>query len=228
MIGTGVRIQPLGRKLRKFMPFYVMLLLPTAYYVVFRYLPMYGLVIAFKEYDFGKGILGSPWADPLLKHYRQFFHSPYCWRILRNTLIISGYRLVFGMLPPILLAIALNECRFTALKRSVQTLTYMPHFLSWIIVYGIVLVFFSQTSGLVNKLIVRLGGRAVPFLQSNQWFRGLLVGTSVWKEMGWGAIIYLAAITSIDLCLFEAAKIDGAGRLKAIWHITLPCIRPSC
>ncbi len=213
--------------LRRYAPFYLMLLLPTSYYIIFRYLPMYGLTIAFKNYDFVKGILGSDWATPWYKYYQQFFNSPYCWRIIRNTLVISMLRLAFGVLPPILLAILLNECRVSALKRTVQTLTYMPHFLSWIIVYGITLMFFSQTSGFVNKLIMQFGGKAVPFLQSNGTFRWMLVGTSVWKETGWAAIIYLAAITAIDPGLYEAARIDGAGRVRSIWYITLPCIRPT-
>lgn len=212
-------------RIRRYIPFYVMLALPTAYYIIFRFLPMYGIIIAFKDYDITKGIIGSSWSKPFLKNYLQFFNSPYAGRILRNTIYLSLYKLISGTLPPIILALLLNECRYTGIKKIVQTVTYMPHFLSWIIVYGVALALFSQTSGIINKLIVHLGGRSVPFLQSSSLIRTMLVGTSVWKETGWSAIIYLAAITAVDPSLFEAASIDGAGRLSCIWHVTLPSIR---
>lgn len=211
-------------KWKKYAPFYVMLLLPVTYFLIFRYLPMLGVVISFKDYDFQKGIWASPWATPIFKHFQTFFESPYCWEVLRNTLLISFYKLIAGVVPPLLLAILLNECSSERLKRLTQTITYMPHFLSWIIVYGICLALFSQTSGLVNRYIVDWGGRPVDFLQSTEYFRSVLIGSSLWRDTGWGAIIYLAAITGIDPTLYEAAKIDGAGRFQTIWHVTIPCI----
>ncbi|MFC3800280.1 ABC transporter permease [Cohnella sp. GCM10012308] len=204
---------------------YFMLLPGVAWFLIYRYLPMYGVTIAFKEYNIMGGLFSSPWADPWYKYFRMFFESPYFSQILGNTVLISAYKLVFGMLPPILLAILLNECRVGWFKKWVQTLTYMPHFLSWVIVYGIVLAFFSESSGLINRWIVELGGKAVPVLTSTDWFRSLLVGSDIWQNLGWGAIIYLAAIAGIDPTLHEAATVDGAGRLRVIWHIILPGIR---
>ncbi|MNI21690.1 putative multiple-sugar transport system permease YteP [compost metagenome] len=144
---------------------------------------------------------------------------------MSNTLLISLYKLVFGMLPSIILAILFHECRVMWLKRWVQTLSYMPHFLSWIIIYGISVAFFSETTGLVNRWITEAGGSSISFLGSTEWFRSMLVSTEIWKDIGWGAIVYLAAISGIDPTLFEAARVDGASRLRMIWHITLPGIR---
>jgi len=132
---------------------------------------------------------------------------------------------VFGIVPPIMLAILINECRITWLKRIVQTASYMPHFLSWVIIYGIALAFLSEYSGLFNRLLVENGLNAIPFLTSNDWFRSVLVGSEVWQNLGWGAIIYLAGMAGIDPTLYEAARVDGASRLRSIWHITLPGIR---
>ncbi|MBB6635470.1 ABC transporter permease [Cohnella thailandensis] len=202
------------------------MLLPGAlYFIVFRYFPMYGVVIAFKDYSFNDGILGSYWADPWNKHFLTFIHSPYFGQLLTNTLLISVYKLLFGMLPPILMALLLNECRIRWFKSLVQTLTYMPHFLSWVIIYGIVLALLSQNSGLVNHWIEEAGGQSIPFLTSTTYFRSLLVSSEIWQNLGWGAIIYLAAMAGIDPTLYEAARVDGASRLRMIWHITLPGIR---
>jgi putative aldouronate transport system permease protein len=205
--------------------FYLMLLPGLIWYLIFRYLPMGGLILAFKDYDFNSGILGSPWADPWYRHFQLFFNSPYFKQILGNTLIISAYKIFFGMIPPLLLAILLNEARTYWYRRSIQTLSYMPHFLSWVIIYGILVALFSETTGLVNRWLVGAGGTAVPFLTSPSTFRAVLVASDVWQNAGWAAIIYLAAITAIDPTLYEAARVDGASRLRLIWHITLPGIR---
>ncbi|WP_274655432.1 ABC transporter permease [Paenibacillus humicola] len=202
-----------------------MLLPGVIYYIVFKYIPMYGVVIAFKDFNMSDGILLSPWADPWNKYFLQFFHSPYFTQLLTNTFLISVYKLIFGMAPPILMALLLNECRVRWLKSLIQTLTYMPHFLSWVIIYGILLALLSQSSGLVNQWIENAGGQSIPFLTSTSYFRSILVGSEIWQNLGWGAIIYLAAITGIDPTLYEAARSDGAGRLRMIWHITLPGIR---
>lgn len=186
---------------------------------------MYGLIIAFKDFSPMDGIAGSPWADPLFRHFSQFINSPFFFRLISNTIIISSLNIIFGTIVPICLALLLNECRFSPLKRTVQTLTYMPHFLSWVIIYGILLAFFSQSTGVINNIIVNHGGRAVPFLTSNQWFRPIVVISNLWQGAGWSAIIYIAAMSGIDPTLYEAAKVDGVGRLGAIRYITLPCIR---
>ncbi|WP_256257511.1 MULTISPECIES: sugar ABC transporter permease [unclassified Paenibacillus] len=202
-----------------------MLLPGVIYYVIFKYIPMYGVVIAFKDFNMLEGVLGSSWADPWYRHFETFYNSPYFGQLLTNTLLISIYKLVFGTIPPIVMALLLNECRVRWFKSLVQTLTYMPHFLSWVIIYGIMLALFGQSSGLFNRWIVEAGGQSIPFLTSTDYFRSLLVGSSIWQNLGWGAIIYLAAIAGIDPTLYEAARVDGASRLRMIWHITLPGIR---
>lgn len=223
--GTAPAPPKLWRSILKVRAFYAMMIPGLAWYIIFKYFPLYGLVISFKDYDIVGGILSSPWADPWYKHFQYFFDSPYFTQLLTNTFLISIYKMAFGLVPPVILAILLHECRFPWFTRFVQTLSYMPHFLSWVIIYGISLALFSETTGLINRLIVDYGGKAIPFLTSNEWFRSVLVTTDVWQNLGWGAIIYLAAIAGIDPTLYEAAKVDGAGRLRMIWHITLPGIR---
>lgn len=204
---------------------YVMMIPGLAFFFVFNYMPMYGAVIAFKDYAVKKGILGSPWAEPFYKYFLQFFRSPYCITVLRNTLIISVSKLVTTVPVAVFFAIALSEVPSNRFRRVVQTVTYLPHFLSWIIVYGIVYAMLSETRGILNMLIKNATGHTVNFLSSGSTFRGLLVGSDLWKETGWNAIIYMAAIIGIDTSLYEAARVDGAGRLAMIWHITLPGIR---
>lgn len=204
---------------------YLMLLPGLVYYAIYKYVPMYGTTIAFKDFNLGDGILHSPWANPWYKHFKYFYDSPYFTTILQNTILISVYKMIWGIAPGIIFAILLNEVRNKYFKRIVQTITYLPHFLSWVIIYGILIIFMSETTGLVNDLIRNLGGHNIPFLTSTDWFRSILVGSEIWKEFGWNAIIYLAAIAGIDPTLYEAARVDGAGRLRNIWHITLPGIR---
>lgn len=204
---------------------YLMMIPGLAFFFVFNYMPMYGAIIAFKDYVVKKGILGSPWADPFYKYFVQFFRSPYCITVLRNTLVISVMKLVTTVPIAVFFAVALSEVPSRYFRKVVQTVTYLPHFLSWIIVYGIVYAMLSETRGIVNMLIKNATGHTVNFLSSGSTFRGLLVGSDLWKETGWNAIIYLAAIIGIDTSLYEAARVDGAGRLRMIWHITLPGIR---
>ncbi|MCM3748700.1 ABC transporter permease subunit [Paenibacillus pasadenensis] len=204
---------------------YLMLTPGLLWYIIYKYVPMIGLVIAFKDYNIVEGVAASPWADPWHKYFTQFFHSPYFSQLLTNTLLISFYKLIFGIAPPIVLAILIHECRSLVMKKWVQTLSFMPHFLSWVIIYGIVIAFFSETSGVVNRFIVENGSKAIPFLTSTDWFRSVLVASDVWQNLGWGAIIYLAAISSIDPSLYEACRVDGGGRFRMIWNITLPGIR---
>ncbi|MFS0726095.1 ABC transporter permease [Paenibacillus sp. 1P07SE] len=219
------RWHTIAKSLWRFRAFYLMLLPGIVYFVIFRYFPMYGVIIAFKDFAIMEGITGSPWVNPWYKHFQAFYESPYFGQLMSNTLLISLYKLVWGTLPPIILALLLNECRIRWLKSFVQTLTYMPHFLSWVIIFGILLALFSQNGGLVNRWIVESGGSSIPFLTSTDYFRSILVGSEVWQNLGWGAIIYLAAMSGIDPTLYEAAKVDGASRLRMIWHITLPGIR---
>jgi putative aldouronate transport system permease protein len=218
------RLKLLLRMLWKYKPLYLMLLPGLIYFAVYRYAPLFGAIIAFQDYQVMKGIWESPWADPWYKHFQYFYDSPYFWEIIRNTFLISFYKLVWGMPPDIIIAILLNEIRSMVFKRLVQTLSYMPHFLSWVIIYGILIAFFSETSGLVNFWLKEWTETSVPFLISLEWFRSILVASTVWKDIGWGAIIYLAAISGLDPALYEASRIDGAGRMRQIWHITLPGI----
>ena len=213
------------RNLKRFAPLYLMLVPGIVYYLYFRYGPMVGAVIAFKEYSVRKGIFASPWADPFYKYFLRFFQSPYFTQLLGNTLVISLAKLALSMPCAIFMAILLSEARSNKFRRVVQTVTYLPHFLSWVILYGILFAFLSETRGLVNLMLRNMGLPAVNFLSSPRWFRTLVVGSTLWKETGWGAIIYLAAIIGIDPTLYEAARVDGAGRLRSIWHITLPGIR---
>jgi putative aldouronate transport system permease protein len=213
------------RTLWKYSPLYLMLLPGLIYYATYKYGPMFGAIVAFKDFNFLQGIWGSAWADPWYKHFKYFYDSPYFTTILTNTLLISIYKLLWGMSPGIIFAVLLNEVRYQPFKRVIQTITYLPHFLSWVIVYGMMLILFSETSGLINVWLKENFNFVIPFLTSVDWFRSLLIGSELWKEFGWNAIIYLAAISGIDPTLYEAARVDGAGRLRCIWHVTLPGIR---
>lgn len=197
------------------------------FFVVYKYYPMYGVLIAFKNFRIKAGILGSPWAEPIMKNFNNFFKSPYCLQILTNTVTISVSKLVFSMLACIILAVLLSEVRNQKLKRFVQTVTYLPHFLSWVIIYGILYAIVSESSGLVNVMLRAAGKQTIPVLTNPRLFQPLLVFTEVWKNTGWGAIVYLAAIAGIDPGLYEAAEIDGASRMQRVWHVTLACIRPT-
>lgn len=216
------KLQAFQKGMKRYWPFYVMLLPCLIYYIIFKYGPMYGVVIAFKDFNVTEGIVGSPWADPWYKHYQYFFNSPYASQVIGNTLIISGLKLFFRLFPSLLLALLINECSKKWFGRVIQTLSYLPHFLSWVIIYGILIALFSQSAGLINRLIVDAGGKAYPVLTSPEHFRAVLVGSEIWRDTGWGAIIYLAAIGGIDPNLYEAAIIDGCGRIKRIWYITIP------
>lgn len=205
---------------------HLMIIPGVLFFFVFKYIPMYGILIAFKNYRGAAGglsaIMSAPWIG--LKHFETFFKSLYCERVFRNTIILSVLRLVFSFPAPILLALLINEVRTTWFKRTVQTITYMPYFLSWVVVAGLMNTLLSPDNGAINIIIQRLGGEPVYFLASKQWFRSLLVISEIWKSVGYGSIVYLAAITSIDQELYEAARVDGANKLQSIFHITLPGI----
>jgi putative aldouronate transport system permease protein len=194
------------------------------YFIVFRYFPMYGAIIAFKDYRVLEGFGGSPWVG--LKHFRTMFSSPFFYNVLGNTLLISIYKLVFGLPLAVIMALLLNEVRVSWFKRSVQTITYLPHFLSWIVVFGVLLTTLSPSTGLINKAIVATGGQPINFMANPNWFRSILVISDIWKDLGWGTIIYLAALAGISPSLYEAAVVDGATRIDRIRYISLPGILP--
>lgn len=205
--------------------FFLMLLPGVSFYIIYKYIPIItGILVSLKEYKVKRGVLASPWAKPLMKYFNFFFNSPFCSQLIGNTLIISLAKMLIGLPMAVILALLLNECKSSKLKRSVQTLTYMPHFLSWVVIYGICFVLFSETNGLINSWIRVLTGSTVPFLTEPYTFRGLIISSDVWKSTGWSAIIYLAAISGIDPALYEAAYIDGASRFQTILHVTLPSI----
>ncbi|WNR43854.1 ABC transporter permease [Paenibacillus roseipurpureus] len=204
--------------------FFFMLIPVIAYYLIFHYAPLYGIVIAFQNYYPLKGVSGSEWVG--LEHFKELFTGLYFLPVLKNTLIISTYKLIFGFPAPIILCLILNEVRLVFFKKAVQTITYLPHFISWVILGGIVIEFLSPTRGLINAIIMEFGHKPILFVTDEAYFRSILVLSSIWKEVGWSTIIYLAAITSVDPELYDAADMDGAGRLRKIWSITMPSIMP--
>lgn len=202
-----------------------LLFLPGALILIlFNYVPMFGSVLAFKDFIPKYGIFRSPWIEPFFKNFNNLFKDEYFWRATKNTLVISGLRMIFVFPAPIVLALLFNELKLKWFKRSSQTILYFPHFLSWIIVAGIVKQLFLE-DGLVNSWIILLGGKGVDFLTSSNSFLVMLIIIEIWKGVGFGSIIYLAAIAGIDIVQYEAAKLDGARRLRVMWHITLPGIR---
>lgn len=201
---------------------YLLVLPFFGFLVVFRYFPMYGILLAFKNFKPLEGIMGSPWAGT--KYFEQLFKSYSFWQVMRNTLIITGSKLLISFPMPIILAIFVNEIRNKKMKKVFQTISYLPHFLSWVVVAPILYNVFAL-NGPINWIITKLGGEATFFWVMPQYFRKLVIVTDIWKGVGWSSIIYLAAITAIDPGLYEAAEIDGANKLRKIWHITIPGIR---
>ena len=187
---------------------------------------MGGIVIAFKDFRAARGIFGSKWADPWYKYFDQFFNGYYFWRLLRNTLLINLQDLIFGFPAPIILALLLNELRNQKFKRVVQTVSYLPHFISQVVVCGIILDFFSS-SGVVNQVIQLLGGQKILFMQDSSWFQPIFVGSGIWQGIGYGSIIYLSALGGVDASLYDAATIDGCSRFGRVIHVTIPGILPT-
>ncbi|MFE6079139.1 ABC transporter permease [Paenibacillus sp. NPDC057886] len=211
------------RRLRRQKWFFMMLTPGLIYFLIYKYLPMWGILIAFQNYQPFEGIFRSEWVG--FKHFQQFFSDETFWLLFRNTLILAVYNIVFFFPLPIIIALMLNEVTKNKFKRIIQTLIYIPHFVSWVVVAGITFLFFSAQDGLVNNLLAQLGSSPVQFLLSEEWFRTVITSQVMWKETGWGTIIFLAALAGVDPQLHEAARMDGAGRWKQIWHITLPAIR---
>ncbi|WP_312883232.1 ABC transporter permease [Paenibacillus germinis] len=208
--------------------FYYYLIIPgMLYFLIFDYIPMFGIIVAFKDISPFEGvsaIFTSEWVG--FKHFIRFWNSYYFWNVMRNTLLISGYKLLFGFPASILLALLLNELRHAVYKRIVQTISYLPHFISTVVVAGLAMMVLSTDGGMVNAIIVQFGGQPIHFLGDPTYFRSVLIISHVWQTIGWGSILYLAAMTGIDPGLYEAAKMDGAGRTRQAWHITLPGIAP--
>jgi len=203
----------------------LMLLLPVTWYIIFNYIPIYGLLIAFQDFNLRLGITGSRWVG--LMHFRRFFDHPFFWRLIRNTFLLNLYGLVWGFPMPIIFALLLNELRNVYFKRFVQTVSYLPHFISTVAVVGMLFMILSPSVGIVNQIISAMGGDTIHFLARAEWFRSLFIGSGIWQSMGWGAIIYLAALSGVSEEIYEAATIDGATRLQKIRHISLPSIMPT-
>ncbi len=221
-------LRQFGRKVRKDWirnrSLYLLVLPVIIFYLLFHYKPMYGALIAFKDYSPALGFSGSPWVG--LDNFVRFFDGIYFWRLLRNTVLLSFYNILFGFPAPIILALLLNEVKNEKFKRLTQTITYLPHFISMIVVAGMI-TNFCMTTGLINDIIVFFGGEASPLLQNPKLYRTIYVASSIWQQVGWGSIIYLSALSGVDSQLYEAAAIDGAGKWKQLLHVTLPGITPT-
>jgi len=202
---------------------YLMILPGVVYLIIFHYVPIYGVIIAFKNFSVTKGILGSPWVG--LDNFRYLFKSKEFYNVFENSIVLSILRLLWGFPVPIILAILLNEVKHIAYRRLTQTLIYIPHFISWVVIASIVTNLLSPTSeGVINYVVKAFGHEPINFLMEPKYFRSIIICSEIWKEAGWGTIIYLAAMSNIDISLYEAAIVDGIGRVKKIWYITLPGI----
>ena len=204
---------------------YIMCLPAVIYFLIFAYKPMYGIIIAFKNYSMRKGIMGSPWIG--FGNFERLFSSYWFPIILKNTLTLSGLTLILGFPIPILLALILNEVQNSRFRKGFQTISYAPHFISTVVLCGMLTLFLSPSSGVINRFITMLGGEHINFLQEPSMFKWVDVLSGVWQEMGWGSIIYFATLSGVDKALIEAADIDGASRLQKIWYINLPVLVPT-
>ncbi|MFC0470524.1 ABC transporter permease [Halalkalibacter kiskunsagensis] len=227
-INSSVKPELKKRKNRKILQnwqLYVLILPAFLYFFIFKYVPMYGIQIAFKDYVPTLGFLGSEWVG--FKHFERFFNSYYFWDLIQNTLGISIYELIVGFPLPIILALLLNEAKDGIYKRTVQTVTYAPHFISVVVISGMIIAFLSPTTGIINHLIQFLGFEPIAFMSDPKWFKTVYVLSGVWQSTGWGTIIYLAALSSVDPQQHEAAVVDGATRFQRIRHINIPAIVPT-
>jgi putative aldouronate transport system permease protein len=214
-----------GKRIFRNWQLYLLISPVIAYFILFKYMPMYGIQIAFKDFIANKGIWGSPWVG--FNHFERLFNSYYFERLIMNTIGLGLYTLAIGFPIPIILALLMNEVRAEKFKKFVQTVTYAPHFLSTVVVVGMLMMFLNPRYGVINTLIEMFGGSPINFLAEPSWFKTLYVMSSVWQTTGWSSIIYLAALAGVDNQLHEAARVDGATRLQRIWHINIPCIMPT-
>ena len=217
-------LSAIRKDLRKYKWLYLMALPVLAYYICFSYIPIYGLQIAFKNYNLGKGIWGSPWAG--LTHFKSFFCGPYFWRVLRNTMLLSLYTILICFPAPILFALLLNEVKCAPFKRTLQTVSYLPHFISLVVICSLIKEF-TSSNGLISAMVAAFGGRAETMLLNPNRFRAIYVLSDLWQTIGWNSIIYLAALSGVDPNLYDAAVVDGAGRFRRVLHVTLPGILPT-
>lgn len=208
--------------MRKYGLLYLVFLPVAVWYFIFQYIPMGGVVIAFKKYSVFKGILGSEWVG--LENFRRLFRSSAFLAVLKNNIILSLMDICFVFFAPILLALLINEIRNRKAQRIVQSISYLPHFISWAVAGSLVYMVLAMNSGPVNALIRAFGGESINFMGSTRWYRWIVIFSSIWKEIGWGSIVYLAAIAGVDEQLYEAARVDGAGRFQCLLHVTLPGI----
>lgn len=213
------------RSFQRHWQLYILMLLPVMYFVIFKYVPMLGAVIAFKDYNVVQGIMDSPWVG--WKHFENFFNNPVAWNLIKNTFFLSIYQIAVTFPLPILLALALNEIKDGIFKRSVQMFTYAPYFISTVVIVSMIILMLSPRTGIVNNLMEAVGLDAVNFLGQSDMFRSIFVWSDAWQITGYSAIIYLAALAGIDKQQYEAAKIDGASRLQKIWNIDIPGIMPT-
>ena len=223
--GLGDRRRAFARALKKDRVLILMVLPVVIHFLIFKYYPMYGNIIAFKNYSPVLGINGSHWAG--LKYFEQFFNSPYFFRVIRNTVLISLYSLLWGFPIPIIFALLTNELRNGAYRRVVQSLSYIPYFISTVVVAGMLFNFLSPSTGIINTVIRAFGGEPVHFLMEPDWFRTVFIASGIWQGFGWSSIVYIAALAGVSPELYEAATMDGAGRLQKIWHVSIPSILPT-
>lgn len=219
---------PLVKRMRRELSYHMMVWPGVIFMLIFCYWPMVGLAMAFQEYKLGNWVIGSPWVG--LQQFKLLFQDSAFWGAFRNTICISGLNLVFGFFIPIIFALMLNEIRFVKFKRVVQTFSYLPYFISWVVIANIMYLWLGTGSdGIINKVLVALHiiDEPIAFLSYKEYYWAIAVISSIWKGLGWNSIIYIAAITSVDPQIYEAAAVDGAGRLRKIWHITLPSIKPT-
>lgn len=204
---------------------YMMLVLPVVYFIVFKYIPMAGVAVAFRKYQAGKSIFGTEWVG--LRYIGMFIHDGNFWNVFRNTVLLSIYNLIFGFPIPIIFALLLNEIKSKYTKKFVQTVSYLPKFFSTVVVVGMINNLLSPSTGVVNKVLEILGYQSIYFINQSSWFRTIYVTSEIWQFMGWNAILYIATLSNVDTQLYEAAEIDGANRWKQTWNVTIPGIMPT-
>lgn len=228
---TKTDSKQLKRLIKRGIPLYLMILAPVIWYVIFCYVPMYGLTIAFKKYNVYIGY-SSPWLTDaygnfnLFGHFKEFLKDPYFWQVMKNTFVLGFFNTLVCFPAPIILALAFNELRSAKFKKIMQTLSYLPYFVSTVAIVGIITTMISL-EGVINNVINALGGDSINFIAEKGWFVPIYVIMNLWRSIGWGTIIYIASMASIDTALYEAAELDGAGRFTKIWHVTLPFIKPT-
>lgn len=220
-----MKLEKVKKNFKKDITLYLLLIPFILWFIVFRYKPMYGLQIAFKDYSPFRGIMASPWVG--LENFINFLTGPYFFRIFRNTVMIAIYRLVFAFPIPIILALLLNEVKNKFFKKTIQTATYLPYFISGVVIAGIIRYFLAPDHGLINLLIEKLGGKSIYFLIKPEYFRSIFISMGIWKNAGYSAIVYLAALSGVNPQLYEAAIIDGANRWKQTVYVTIPAILPT-